>query len=536
VVWCISQASLRRILLRGQRDRFQRIMGYLDQVDLLQGLLSHEKLELAQNFLIEAFKPGDWIVRQGERQNVWYILIEGVCEFLDEDQVLATVRPPQYFGERALLKDKPAEYSVRVTSDGTVRCLILDGPTFKELVGLLRNDTAFRHALEDDLVGYSEYKGGRTLVGFQARLREAQENKAASPTKPNFPSAPLRLDPHASLDVRALKRVRLLGIGGFGVVTLEQDPATGETFALKTLSKGLVVKNGLQESVRNEREILTMIDSPFCARLYGTFKDERYLYFLFEPLLGGDLHERMSSEPDIFGRPVVIRFLIGCLICAIAHLHERNIVFRDLKPENVLMDSMGYAKLCDYGFAKFVLGRTLTICGTPEYMAPEAIRNIGYGRMVDWWALGVLSYELISGNTPFGIDDDDEDDDDDRARAQPEVIFANILEGIEAVPCPFVDIKTSTFDGAEAWDFVRGLLRYSPGKRLGIGGSAQVKVHPFLKSVDFPALERKELTPPDPRLATPEFLDSSLGSAEDAQAALYVDDFVDDTSGWDDVF
>lgn len=515
VVWCVDQDSFRRIMNSKAQVRVERLARELDKVDIFQGLLSHEKQELAQNFLTLTFKEGDWIVRQGEFQNVWYILVEGECcmsRTVDgQEEELATLRPVHHFGERALLREAPSEFSVRAVSKEGVRCMVLDGPTFKELAGLLTEDTDFRRAVEDDLLEFARYKGSRNprLVGLLERLQQAQFGHTRRPSQSH-----LSLDP--SLSHRALDRVGLLGVGAFGAVTLERDPQSGKLFALKTLSKGLVQKQELQESVQNEREIMTMIDSPFTARLHGTFKDDNYVYFLLEPLLGGDLHFLIRC-PETFvllRRPSMHGFLLACVVCALEHLHERNIVFRDLKSENVLLASNGYAKVCDFGFAKFVLGRTMTLCGTPEYVAPEVIESVGYDRMVDWWALGVLTFEVICGDTPFSDPDDD---------PSPVVVFHRVMAGIEHVKFPFGD--------AEATAFIRALLNTAPGKRLGIGGAVQVKRHPFFHRVDFDGVEKQELEAPYvPPLAAED--DMSMFDS-DTQDLPEVFDYVPDGSNWD---
>jgi len=500
VVWAVSQAQFRRIMRSTQQDRVARIVNLLGQVDLLQGLLSEEKLELAQKILTAKFKQGDWLIHEGEEQEVWYIITKGECTMSKpavagavEGKELAKLQWPQHFGERALLRGRPSEFSVRASSEQEVECLVLDGSTFRELAGHLSAED-FRRAAEDDLLQFAKYKAARAvpkLKGLLSLLERETDTATPGSARRRPGSTPaagggggdeaeavLKLDP--VMGTRALDRIGILGRGAFGLVTLERDPATKQRFALKTVSKKHIVRNELQKAVKYERQILTMIDSPFIIRLHATFRDANYLYFLFEPLLGGELHSRMCREPSRFRDPKVYRFVLGCVTCALEHLHDRNVVYRDLKPENVLLDGHGYVKLCDLGFAKFVLGKTMTLCGTPEYMAPEVIMHSGYDRMVDWWAIGILAYECVCGCTPF-VDEDS---------ASPEVIFANILSTREEI----VEMPPRTLPCTD--DFVASLLQFSPGKRLGIGGAAQIKGHRIFAPLDFQALCRQQLRAP----------------------------------------
>lgn len=280
---------------------------------------------------------------------------------------------------------------------------------------------------------------------------------------------------------RDLKTLGILGRGGFGVVTLEQDPATSHRFALKKVSKQHIIMQELQKAVKYERQILSMMDSPFIIHLYATFKDNAHLYFLFEPLLGGELHKHMVREPSRFRDPKVYRFVIACVTNALGYLHERNVLFRDLKPENVLVDASGYLKLCDLGFAKFTLGKTHSLLGTPEYIAPEVIMMVGYDRMVDWWALGVLTFECCCGISPFAQEAGSSD-----ARA----IFNNI------VATRFREVEIPRRIDSNTAQFIHELLEFCPGNRLGSGGSDQVRGHPMFSRFDWNALESMRMRAP----------------------------------------
>jgi len=361
VVWCVTQAAFRTIMTRKRDDRFKQVLRHLDKVDLLQGLLSQEKEALARNIAKQAFKDGDWIVRQGEPQHVWFILTEGECTMSrtvdNHEEELAHLQPFTTFGERAMLLDRPSEFSVRASGPVGAVCLVLDINSFKDLISTLKHDSACLHAMQDDIVNFAKYKGYTDDIasaGLVPTIRRASKS-TCSLSKILENGSSVALDPRFSK--RSFERVGILGTGAFGTVTLEQDPQTGTMFALKTLSKGLVVENKLQDNVNSEREILSMIDSNFTIRLHATFKDKNFIYFLFEPVLGGDLHSHMYKEPFTFRKPHTYQFIVASVTCALVHLHERNIVFRDLKPENILFAQNGRVKLCDFGFAKFVLGR-----------------------------------------------------------------------------------------------------------------------------------------------------------------------------------
>jgi len=146
-----------------------------------------------------------------------------------------------------------------------------------------------------------------------------------------------------------------------------------------------------------------MLDHPFILKLHHTYKDSIYVYFLLELALGGELFTFLRRR-EKFDEPSA-RFYIASVVLAFEHMHTRSIAYRDLKPENLILDSQGYLKVVDFGLAKVVLDRTWTLCGTPDYLAPEIILNRGHDKAVDYWALGVLIYELIAGVVPFFAED-----------------------------------------------------------------------------------------------------------------------------------
>ena len=217
------------------------------------------------------------------------------------------------------------------------------------------------------------------------------------------------------------KSLSLLGSGSFGTVTLAEyndedvlpkilpsDAAGPRLYALKKVSKVAVAKVGQARHVIDEKNILLALDSPFCLKLYGAFATPDELVFVTEVIAGGDLWSAIYEERLVPGRSAglpheLVPFYAASIICALAHMHDMGVVYRDLKPENVMIGRNGYPKVIDLGFAKQVAAasKTYTLCGTPEYISPEAILGLGCDQSSDIWSFGVILYEMVMGRTPF---------------------------------------------------------------------------------------------------------------------------------------
>lgn len=190
-----------------------------------------------------------------------------------------------------------------------------------------------------------------------------------------------------------------LGLGGFGRVELvkyEKDHKT-QAFALKCLKKQHIVELHQEEHVINEKLIMLSCESAFICRLFRTYRDRKYVYMLLEACMGGEVWTLLRNRG--YFDDSTTNFIVGCVLLAFDYLHSRGIVYRDLKPENLMVDSKGYVKLVDFGFAKYIgqTSKTWTFCGTPEYVAPEIVLNKGHDRAVDYWSLGILIHELLTG-------------------------------------------------------------------------------------------------------------------------------------------
>lgn len=198
-----------------------------------------------------------------------------------------------------------------------------------------------------------------------------------------------------------LEYVRVLGCGSFGKVKLAKYSPDGKHYAVKLMKKAEIIKIKQVDHINNEKRIHSNIKHPFIVDMIGFAKDNHFVYLVMEIVGGGELFTHLRRVRKFTNEQAC--FYAALTGSAFAHIHSKNIIHRDLKPENILLLPNGYSKLADFGFAKIMEpgARTYTLCGTPEYIAPEVLLNKGHGKPVDWWTLGILIYEMIVGQPPF---------------------------------------------------------------------------------------------------------------------------------------
>lgn len=268
---------------------------------------------------------------------------------------------------------------------------------------------------------------------------------------------------------------RTLGTGSFGRVHLVQSKHNQRYYAVKVLKKAQVVKMKQVEHTNDERRMLQQVKHPFLITLWGTFQDSKNLYMVMDFVEGGELFSLLRKSQR-FPNPVA-KFYAAEVTLALDYLHSMNIIYRDLKPENLLLDRHGHLKITDFGFAKEVPDITWTLCGTPDYLAPEVVASKGYNKSVDWWSLGILIFEMLCGFTPFWDG------------GSPMKIYENILKGRVKYP-PYIH--------PDAQDLLQKLITPDLTKRLGNlhGGSKDVMTHPWFAEVTWERLQKKDIDAP----------------------------------------
>ncbi|KAI0225009.1 Serine/threonine kinase [Massospora cicadina] len=308
--------------------------------------------------------------------------------------------------------------------------------------------------------------------------------KPVTPNKKAKPATPQKQKPtskkgQSQVSIQDFHLISVLGRGNFGKVLLAEELSTRNLYAIKVLKKEFIVENNEVEGTRSEKRVFLTANRerhPFLVGLHSCFQSDASIYFVMEYISGGDLMWHIQRQQFTEARA---RFYAVEVLLALEYFHQNNIVYRDLKLDNILLAADGHIKIADYGLCKENMSfgaTTTTFCGTPEFMAPEIILEQPYTRAVDWWAFGVLLYEMILGQSPFHGDDEDE-------------IFDAILE--DDILYPYNLARDSV-------SILQKLLNRDPTKRLGGGveDALEVKRHPYFKGVVWEDYLAKRVTPP----------------------------------------
>ena len=346
------------VFLKATSYSFKEILNKTDVLELLKhvrlfGSLTSEKLGLISTKVkFESFKVGEKIIKEGDDGTKLYIIKSGKADITVKGNYIRTLNENEYFGERTLFYKEPR--SATCVANGDIELIVLDKEDLKlVVVDKLKEYLINRLALQDE-----------------------------------------------SVLLKDLDYIKELGQGNFGAVCLVRNKQKKCLYAIKAICKTQIEHEKLIENIEMEKAVLLKIDHPFIVKLVKCLKNNKHLFFLMEYVRGKELWD-IIREIGLLNKTQTL-FYSATIMLAIDYLHSRKIIYRDIKPENIIVCDTGYLKLIDFGTAKEIEERTATILGTPHYMAPEVILGEGYSFSYDFWSCAVCMYEFVAGGVPFG--------------------------------------------------------------------------------------------------------------------------------------
>eukprot|EP00549_Striatella_unipunctata_P008332 CAMPEP_0118682716 /NCGR_PEP_ID=MMETSP0800-20121206/5632_1 /TAXON_ID=210618 ORGANISM="Striatella unipunctata, Strain CCMP2910" /NCGR_SAMPLE_ID=MMETSP0800 /ASSEMBLY_ACC=CAM_ASM_000638 /LENGTH=474 /DNA_ID=CAMNT_0006579121 /DNA_START=60 /DNA_END=1484 /DNA_ORIENTATION=- len=421
-------------------EQFNRMLGPLGKM-VLRSQDKHRMLgvpTIAQAKLSPVFR----LANKGENIKAGlYILREGKVA-IERDGDTKILSPGSYFGEDTLVS-KPHGPQTLAISKSTITLA------------------------EDSILSLLPLKAISTVINPARLAKRSAAEKSKASTEILF---------------QDVKKLKILGAGTFGQVWLVSNRKSKEAvpLALKIQSKRELINHHQVKGVMRERKIMGMLDHPFIIKLHQTFQDDKFLYLLMDMIQGGELFTVIHSFTKDGVKESQAQFYAAGVLEALAYFHSRHIVYRDLKPENVLIDRHGYPVLIDLGFAKVVMDKTYTLCGTPLYLAPEVILSRGHNKAADYWSWAVMVYEMISGVTPFLEE-----------RMDQITLFKRITRGKFYFP-------QGNIMSSEVKELISRILIINPSERLGsfARGAQDIKDHHWFNNLDFKKLLKRELRGP----------------------------------------
>ena len=390
-------------------------------------ILSDEKIEFLQNNLkIEKFHNGKKIITQGEVGNKLYIIKSGRVDFFVNSRYIRSLGDGEDFGAKSLILSSDKRTATAI-ANGEVHCYTLTAKVFKSIL--------------------------------EPNLYEYFTNKFALEDN--------------TIELKDLDNIKELGSGTFGNVNLVRNKKNKQLYAIKALDLQQIKKENLETCVELEKNVLLKTDHPFIMKMVKYLKDDHYIFFINEYIKGKELWD-VIRDIGLLNKEQT-QFYVASMLLAINHLHKKKIIYRDIKPENVMVNVKGYIKIIDFGTVKEIEDRTSTVIGTSHYMAPEITKGEGYSFQVDIWSIAICMYEFFCGKVPFGEDLEDPMD-IYRAVCKEELTFPNFVN----------DEKYMAL--------LHKMLKKNPTQRLW--KLEQIKVDPYFKDFDWNKLISLSYPPP----------------------------------------
>ena len=517
VLWVLDRKTFKshirkHHLLMHQSQFSSKLITFLNQCYIFQKLEGNEREALFKHFDEEQFSAEDEVIAEGATPEHLYIIREGaavVLERIDDELVVCDrLFPGDFFGYNCstTLRDMHQQPQVLAGSTGSLVVIRLPAEILRKLpehvhermkrrsdafstkerfkrLSLTRTRIKLTISNHSKLMGASE-KSASTMYGTLEEVTLIDNDYRGTPKCDNaFDS---------TFEIRGEVK-DLLGSGAYSNVKLIYCKEQDRYFAMKCIKKLDAAR--IKEHVYCEKTITSLLLHPLFVRLYGCFQNDVELAMLFDYVEAGDLMDLLEANLTVVEEAVktadgkktkrcfqgfdedIVRFYTASLSLALKHLHGLGIVYRDMKPENVLIDSNGFIKLGDFGFAKQISDCTFTFCGTPGYLAPECILSSGYDCRMDWWSLGVLTYVITTGSQPFAIHNQDE----------PSVIIQRIVDRD-------FDIFYPQYINKGLYNFILACLQHDPSSRIG---DENIQSHSFFSRIDFDDILTKRISGPD---------------------------------------
>lgn len=436
VVWVVQRSAFRAALRQLCQERDARHVEALRRYEIFNSLLTNELMLISDACTEHTYEAGTTIIKEGEEGDRFYMILEGEGQYKKSSGESGSITK-NFFGELALLNDE--KRAATVIARTKLKTLELKREDFTILLGPIE--------------GIMKEKS-------KSYVRKETATKAAAE--------------EVICELTNLKKLGVLGKGAFGFVTLVEDPVTEKVYALKAIRKVLIIEHNQECIILREKKIMQRLSHRRLVNCARTYRNEFCVFFLLDACLGGELFTILRKKR--YFPEKTARFYSACVIEGFEYMHSKDIIYRDLKPENLVLDLDGYLKIADFGFAKLVKDKTFTLCGTPDYLAPEIVTGQGHGKGVDWWTLGVLIYEMLASVSPFYASD-------------PLMMYRNIVRG---------KYKTPKYFSEEVADLVQKLLCRRATKRLGVinGGTEAIKNHPWYRGIDWTAMGQNRYRAP----------------------------------------
>ena len=552
-LWRLHAKTFRDIVMRSST---QQLLRTLRSVEVLRELTLSQLQRLFDALSEVKAASGQFIVKEGEPGRDFFVVMEGEATVLKKrptaagggEEEVMVLKQYDYFGERALLNDAPRAASVRASTP--MKLLQISKLHFEEVLGSL-----------DEII--DSHRRKREEGARRAYLQRQAEGLLDATSNEFTPVA--KLASWNVSDIYVVQREEKL--------PEDEDAKPGsftsscQRLVVRLVSKKKATDASLRSRVMSEIKLIgDMMPSTFVPSLLATFSDRAKMYAVMGCILACDLSSVVKSRAmvELEGGEKSVRFYTAAVMMALLHLHRQEIVVRMISVDSIMLDSKGYPQLIDFTLSKKLTeggGRTFTLCGIPEYNAPEQVSKAGHGTASDWWALGIFCYELLVGSTPFAVDVDEQKDKAEEKKETPptaekakgaadrrptvaRLLVTAVGGELETTVATYKSIlayakseehrldypKTSTAISKQAKDFIEDLLDPDPIQRLGCrgGGFEEIEVHAWFDGFNFVSLEDGSSDAPFQQHcqeeATKFFKDGPSGSKQTFEAPPYVGD------------